>query len=49
MANGGLDDQGQQSTIFTNIMNDLKLKMLLSGWYIDNNNYEEKNLNDGRY
>ena len=51
LANGGLDDQDQQSTIFASIMNDPKLKMLLSGWFIDNNheNYsnEEENLNDG--
>jgi len=51
LANGGLDDQDQRSTIFASIMNDPKLKMLLSGWFIDNNheNYsnEEENLNDG--
>jgi len=38
LANGGLDDQGRQSTIYTNIMMDLKLKILLSGWCADNNN-----------
>ena len=51
LANGGLDDQDQRSTIFASIINDPKLKMLLSGWFIDNNheNYsnEEENLNDG--
>ena len=51
LANGGLDDQNQRNTIFASIMNDPKLKMLLSGWFIDNNheNYsnEEENLNDG--
>ncbi|GBB83725.1 hypothetical protein RclHR1_01040030 [Rhizophagus clarus] len=38
LANGGLDDQGQHSTIFANIIADPKLKNLLSGWYIKNHN-----------
>ncbi|CAB4421621.1 unnamed protein product [Rhizophagus irregularis] len=51
LANGGLDDQGQQSTIFAKIMADPKLKVLLSGWYIKNHNLsihsnEEESLDD---
>ncbi|CAB4427207.1 unnamed protein product [Rhizophagus irregularis] len=51
VTNGGLDDQGQQSTIFAKIMADPKLKVLLSGWYIKNHNLsihsnEEESLDD---
>ncbi len=37
LANGGSDGQ-VQSTLFTNIIMDPKLQMLLSGWCIDNHN-----------
>ena len=54
LANGGLEDQEQHSAIFTDIMMDPKLKMLLSGWCIDshnltihnNNSNENESLND---
>lgn len=53
LVNGGSDNQDQQSAIFTNIMLDSKLKLLLSGWCIDNHNLsmynnsdEEESLND---
>ena len=54
LANGGSDDQGQCSTIFTTIMMNPKLKKLLSGWCIDNHNLsihdndfqEDESLND---
>ena len=53
LASGGLDDQEQQSTIFTNITMDPKLKTLLSGWCIDNHHSlsihisnEEESLDD---
>ena len=54
LANGGLEDQEQHSAIFTDIMMDPKLKILLSGWCIDshnltihnNNSNENESLND---
>jgi hypothetical protein len=51
LASGGSEDnQGQQNAVF-NIMIDPKLKMLLSGWCIDNHdlsihNNEEESLDD---
>jgi hypothetical protein len=38
LANGGSDNQNRRSAIFADIMTDPKLKILLSGWCIDNHN-----------
>ncbi len=53
LINGGSDNQEWQSTIFTNIMTDPKLRVMLSGWCIDNHNlsihsndFNEESLNN---